>query len=212
MTDNYGRIARMYDRLMEPVNRPLQRLVVALVQPGAGSKVLDIGCGTGLLLEALLAETDGSAEVHGIDLSPAMLEVAHDRLGSTTDLKAGDATEMPYGNDTFDVVTCSLMLHELDMDVARAILAEADRVAKPNATVAITDYHTGSLRLKGRLWRAFSYGAEFFAGTAHFSSWRRHMRAGGVPALLPGDWTVRRQKVVAGGNLAIWLCETAPSS
>ncbi len=209
MTDDYGRIARFYDRLMEPINRPLHQLMVSLADPGPDAQVLDIGCGTGLLLEAFLTATDGAAEIHGLDRSPAMLDVARDRLGTRADLTVGDATDMPYGNDTFDIVTCSLMLHELDTDLARAILAEADRVARPNATIIITDYYVGSLRFKGRLWRAFSYGAEFFAGVKHFAAWRRHVQAGGIPIALPDAWTVRQQKVVAGGNLAIWVCDTA---
>lgn len=74
-----------------------------------GKRVLDAGCGHGPLMADL---RERGADVVGFDLSPAMVGIARERLGSDADVRVADLSEpLPYDDDEFDVVTCSLALH-----------------------------------------------------------------------------------------------------
>ena len=103
-----------------------------------------MGCGTGVLLEAL-ARRYGSARdpltgvrLAGVDLSPGMLAVARGRLGSRALLVAGDAAGLPFRSASFDVAFSASALHHWP-DTAAA-LGEIRRVLAPGGRIAITDW------------------------------------------------------------------------
>jgi ubiquinone/menaquinone biosynthesis C-methylase UbiE len=201
--DAYGRIARFYDTLLEPVNAPLRAVGWKLHPTDGSMTVLDVGCGTGAHLEAYV---DSGAECFGLDASPAMLAEASARLGDSADLELGDATTLPYGDSSFDFVFTSLFLHELDAEARLASLSEIARVARPEGRVLIIDYWSGPLRAKGYVTRSISTVAERIAGRDHYRNWRAYLRSGGIPAESPHvGLTVEREKIVAGGNFALWL-------
>jgi SAM-dependent methyltransferase len=102
-----------------------------------GKRVLDAGCGHGPLMADL---RERGADVVGFDLSPAMVGIARERLGSDADVRVADLSEpLPYDDDEFDVVTCSLALHYVQ-DWAPA-LAELRRVLKPGGQLVISIIH-----------------------------------------------------------------------
>ncbi|QNN51583.1 class I SAM-dependent methyltransferase [Nocardioides mesophilus] len=93
----------------------------------AGLEILDAGCGSGPLMEALRAQ---EAVVRGFDLSPSMVELARRRLGEDADVRVADlGAPLPYADDAFDLVMASLSLHYVE-DWA-STLAELRRVLKP---------------------------------------------------------------------------------
>jgi ubiquinone/menaquinone biosynthesis C-methylase UbiE len=90
-----------------------------------------------------------------------------------------------------------------------ASLSEIARVARPEGRVLIIDYRAGSLRAKGYVTRSISTVAERIAGRDHYRNWRTYLSSGGVPvASREAGLTVEREKIVAGGNLALWLLKT----
>ncbi len=96
-----------------------------------GWRVLDIGCGAGAFLR-LVAERGGVP--HGIDASEALITFARARL-SHADLRVGEMEDLPWEDDTFDLVTgFNSFFFANDMVAA---LREASRVAKPRAPVVI---------------------------------------------------------------------------
>ena len=96
-----------------------------------GQRVLDVGCGVGVFL-GLVAER--GAEPYGIDASEALIALARERLPEA-DLRVGDMESLPYGDDTFDLVTgFTSFFFANDMVAA---LREAGRVAKPGSSVVI---------------------------------------------------------------------------
>jgi SAM-dependent methyltransferase len=102
-----------------------------------GKRVLDAGCGHGPLMVAL---RDRGALVAGFDLSPSMIEIAADRLGTGADIRVADLSKLlPYDDDEFDVVTCSLALHYVQ-DWAPT-LAELRRVLKPGGRLLVSIIH-----------------------------------------------------------------------
>lgn len=92
-SDPYRKVAAIYDRLFEPLNRGLRMLGVRMILPEQGMRVLDVGCGTGSHLDIYRGS---GCTLFGIDASPSMLDVARSRLGEGADLRLGDATQMPY--------------------------------------------------------------------------------------------------------------------
>ena len=205
--DAYGWVAQHYDRFLEPLNAPLRQLTLRQFPTGPGMRVLDVGCGTGAHLAAF---ADTGASCWGVDLSPGMLEVAKDRLPESVDLRLGDATDLPFDAEYFDTVFTSLFLHELDAETRSAVLEEMGRVTARDGRMIVIDYRSGDLRWKGRAWRALSTATERVAGTSHYRAWRSYLADGGVPSQLPPDLVVDSEKIVAGGNLALWGIRHAP--
>jgi SAM-dependent methyltransferase len=105
---------------------------------GRGKDVLEVGCGTGLVLERI-RRFAGSAR--GIDLSPKMLELARARQ---LDVELGDATALPFADHSFDVA-CSfkVLAHVREIDLA---LSEMARVVRPGGFVIAEYYNPNSLR------------------------------------------------------------------
>lgn len=100
--------------------------------------VLEVGCGTGLLL---LRMQRFSRTVRGVDLSPGMLEKAKAR---GLDVLVGSATELPFASESFDV-TCSFKVLAHVPEIERA-LDEMARVTRPGGVVIAEFYNPRSLR------------------------------------------------------------------
>ncbi len=109
----------------------------------AGKRLLEVGCGTGLVLAKLAPH---AAEAVGVDLSPAMLE--HARARGLT-VHEGSATALPFGDGSFDVV-CSfkVLAHVPQIEVA---LSEVARVLRPGGIAVLEFYNRRSLRYLARL-------------------------------------------------------------
>jgi ubiquinone/menaquinone biosynthesis C-methylase UbiE len=98
--------------------------------------VLDVGCGTGLLLEQIKTERP-DVKISGIDISSGMLKVARQKLGETADLKSGDAEELPWPDSNFDVVITSCVFHHFTRPLKA--LVEMKRVLKPDGHLLLSD-------------------------------------------------------------------------
>jgi ubiquinone/menaquinone biosynthesis C-methylase UbiE len=111
--------------------------MIRLAGDVAGLEILDAGCGSGPLTEALRAK---DAVVSGFDLSPAMVELARERLGADADVRVADlGAPLPYPDERFDLVAASLSLHYVE-DWASA-LAELRRVLKPGGRLLVSIIH-----------------------------------------------------------------------
>jgi SAM-dependent methyltransferase len=118
-------------RFAEPHNQPLFAAVLDATGAGPGTRLLDLGCGTGLLLA--LAQARG-ATVTGLDVTPGLLKIARDRL-PTAELWQADIASLPFGAAEFDVVT-GVNTFQFAADPPAA-LAGAARVVRPGGLVAI---------------------------------------------------------------------------
>jgi SAM-dependent methyltransferase len=117
--------------LTEDLQRPTYEAALRRTGLEPGWRVLDIGCGAGAFLALVAA---GSAEPHGIDASEALIAFARERLPKA-DLRVGEMEELPWPDDSFDLVTGFNSFFFADDMVAA--LREAGRVGKPGAPVVV---------------------------------------------------------------------------
>ncbi|MDZ7733468.1 MAG: class I SAM-dependent methyltransferase [Acidimicrobiia bacterium] len=100
-----------------PVQRRLIRrfhdAVVDLVEEVGPASVLEVGCGEGYVLSALV-EAGTSAELTGIDLSRDAIDHARERLGSRAELRVEDARDLVGTRERYDVVLMLEVLEHLD--------------------------------------------------------------------------------------------------
>jgi SAM-dependent methyltransferase len=103
----------------------------------AGRRILDIGCASGAVFEAL---RDRGAMVTGIDSSAEMVKLARQRLGDGADLRQADLGDpLPFPGGAFDDVIASLVLHYLEEWTAP--LAELRRVLTPGGRLIMAVNH-----------------------------------------------------------------------
>ncbi|WP_439659511.1 class I SAM-dependent methyltransferase [Lentzea sp. HUAS TT2] len=106
----------------------------------ATGEVLEVAIGTGLNLPHYPADV----RITGLDLSPAMLGIARTRaaeLGSEVELHEGDAQALPFADESFDTVVCTLGLCGVPDE--REAIAEMYRVLRPGGKLLLLD-HIGS--------------------------------------------------------------------
>jgi ubiquinone/menaquinone biosynthesis C-methylase UbiE len=111
-------------------------------------RILDLGCGTGSTT-LLLKKAFPQAEVVGLDLSPYMLVVAQDKANQSRleiPFQQGNAEQTGFPDASFDLVTASLLFHEVPPLVACTILQEAFRLLKAGGEVLILDGNQSTLR------------------------------------------------------------------
>lgn len=99
--------------------------------------VLDVGCGTGPVIE-LLAKKYPEKHFVGLDITPAMIEVAQSKGLSNAEFLVGDAENLPFGDEDFDAVLCSNSFHHYPNP--GAFLREAYRVLRPSGKLILRDY------------------------------------------------------------------------
>ncbi len=133
----WDRNSRGYDQQMRFVDRVLFGDTRRWICSQATGRVLEVAIGTGLNLE----HYPDKAALTGIDLSPAMLQLARQRvrdLGRVVDLRVGDAEALEFPDASFDSVVCTFSLCAIP-DHRRAI-AEMVRVLRPGGTLLLADH------------------------------------------------------------------------
>ena len=102
---------------------------------GPGQRALEVGCGTGIFLAA--AATTG-AHIVALDLSADLLVQAQARLDKAggVRLSLGNAEQMPFRKESFDVAYGSSILHHLNIDAA---LTEILRVLRPGGRIVFAE-------------------------------------------------------------------------
>lgn len=150
----FDRVSRVYDQqlLQRLVYRPAQDMALRELRAAGARRVLDVGCGTGIL-SARIADEVG-ADVIGCDLSAGMLDKAAER-STVVDWVRGDAACLPLRSASVDAVVCTEAFHFFDQTAA---LAEFARVVREGGLVQIAMINprteAGSLLLRAQMGRA----------------------------------------------------------
>ncbi len=157
--DHYDSFAAAYstDNESNLLNGYYERpAMIALGGDVDGHRILDAGCGSGPLSAAL---RERGAIVTGFDSSPAMVEIARDRLGANADLHVADLSQpLPFADGTFDDIVVSLVLHYLQDWTGP--LAELRRVLKPGGRLILSVNHP-------TVYKVFYPDADYFAITEY---------------------------------------------
>lgn len=136
-------IARRYDQwFLSPMGKYVEevenQLILDLLRPQAGETLLDVGCGTG---NHLLMFKQLGLDVCGVDPSEPMLEVAREKLGPGAELRVACAEDLPFDDNSFDMVTLISSLEFADPLLA---LSEAFRVARSRVFVAVLNRYSAN--------------------------------------------------------------------
>ena len=133
----YGNLASHYDRRWEFYIEETLRETQTRLGLAPGESLLDVGCGTGALLEALSVFAP-DAKLSGIDPSSEMLKIARRKLAKSIELTQGYAECLPYPDATFDVVVSVSAFHYFRDPLCA--LREMARVLRPGGRLVLTDW------------------------------------------------------------------------
>lgn len=137
---SYDSVAEQFERLAQQFALPVAARMLELARIAPGSKVLDVGCGTGLLTRLSAKRLDYESHVVGVDLSDGALAKARELsnaegLDQRVEFRKGDAERLELADESFDVVLSLYTLRHLP-DPDRA-LREIVRVLRPGGRAVI---------------------------------------------------------------------------
>ena len=160
--------ANEYDNTLGKIERhhQLLNLVVKLSHVKNDQKVLDVGCGTGLLSLKFLEKAD--CLITGIDSSKEMISIFGDKikklgLSDRVDIKLEDASALDFPENSFDIVASTVTLHHLKNKLPT--LKKIQNILKPEGRFVLGDIDmdtTGKIADPKRLLRLLDWLEEEF--------------------------------------------------
>jgi ubiquinone/menaquinone biosynthesis C-methylase UbiE len=137
MADMFSNAA-FYDAYMGRWSRRLAPMFVEFAQVSDDSKILDVGCGTGILSQVVAAATL-SSEITGVDNSVPFVQYGRTHVAEPRiKFDVGNALELPYPDATFDQCL-SLLVLEL-IPKPEKVLSEMCRVTRSGGSVAVCNW------------------------------------------------------------------------
>ena len=162
-------IARIYESWYHSphgraIDRSIEQLILTLLDPRPGERVLDIGCGAG---NHLITFSGLGLNVSGIDASAHMIHKAKERLGHRCTLRIGMAEDLPFDDNEFDL---AVMINTLEfLDNPLLALREAGRVANKKVFIGVIN----SLSWNGLVKRVQGYfGDQLFGHSRFYNLWQ----------------------------------------
>ncbi|AEG59585.1 class I SAM-dependent methyltransferase [Desulforamulus ruminis] len=125
-----------------------------------GSRVLELGCGTGSLSIALAERADRSSVFYGVDIAEDQLSYARvktQEVPCTFQFINCSMDELIFEDQYFDAVITSLALHETPPAVRRGAILETARVLKPEGQFILVDWSKPRFGLMSALWLPFLF-------------------------------------------------------
>ncbi len=136
MRAGYDAWAPTYDGKPNPLVLLDRRHTLAVLAPAAGERILDVGCGTGGHLDAMLR---AGSRPHGLDLSRGMLDVARRRLCGVALAQADLDRTLPVKPRSFDAVLCALVSEHLAEPAT--LCREAFLALRPGGRFVFSAFH-----------------------------------------------------------------------
>ncbi len=167
-----------YENLVDPLLKIARESLVDLSAMKAGDLALDVCCGTGA--QVIEYGRRGISAV-GIDNNTGMLAYG---IKNKSRLKmdnisflAGDATALPFEDNSFDFVSVSFALHDKLPAIRHAVVSEMKRVVKPEGALLFMDFN---IPLPKNIWGSGANIVEYFAGGEHYQGFKQFKESGGL--------------------------------
>ncbi len=144
--DVFNEIAEYYDKMNGIMSmgmvRGWHKFMFKKAGDITGKTLCDVGCGTGEISFMAAERVGKDGTVIGVDITPGMLAMARKKMGTMdlpvqVDFREGDALNMNFDDDTFDVVTSGYMLRNVT-DIQQAV-NEMYRILKPGCKVIVAE-------------------------------------------------------------------------
>jgi len=168
------------------------QLMRDLLQPMRGESVLDIGCGAGNCLPALL---EMGLQVTGLDPSTYMLDISLEKMGNRVELYRGFAEDLPFDDNSFNY-SCLFTTLEFVEDPNMA-LREAFRLPKDRVFIGVFNRYA----LKGIQRRVRGiFTASIFNHAQFFSIWELKQMIRSIIGQVPVSWRTVCQLPIPSGK------------
>lgn len=132
---DWERLAPAYHRQVW-LERSSLATLLQMLGPARSSRLLDVGTGTAELLRTLAKLQSPPEEAFGVDPCQGMLERAA-ALPESWQLLRASGEDLPFDDESFDLVTASWLLHLLESDLRKRVIAECVRVLKPGGRLGV---------------------------------------------------------------------------
>lgn len=166
-----------YDKLIAPNLNNMFKVISSIIEDG--SKVIDIGCGTGWFCFNISKKCK---EVTGVDLSSKNIKVAKSKLAnknlSNISFVHSDANTISLTlKKKFDYAVITYMLHEIEPNERNTVLNNAKQLAEK---IIVGDYLTPQPK---NFMGLINLAVEFFAGRNHYKNYKSFQKEGGLKIL-----------------------------
>jgi ubiquinone/menaquinone biosynthesis C-methylase UbiE len=137
--EEFTKWAKNYDN---PITSfPFKRVnadIVRLLNSKENSSLLDVGSGSGILIEKLIS-LNKNMKLFGLDITPGMVKLAKNKFknNKNVEITLGSAGKIPYNDQTFDYVTCVYSFHHHPNQSLS--IKEMARVLKPGGKLLVLD-------------------------------------------------------------------------
>lgn len=143
---SYDAVAKDFERLAQRFARPIATRMLDLAQIGRGSRVLDVGCGTGIVARFAATRLVGAGRLIGVDLSEGAIQKARELaseegLDGSVAFDTGDAEHLAFADQSFDVVVSLYAF--IDVYAAVPLVTEVlkDDAARRSIGIGVLAYH-----------------------------------------------------------------------
>jgi len=189
MQDVHDMAAALEERALAPDQVQVNAALLKALAPLTGERILEVGCGSGVLCRQVAPSVAPGGKITGVDISPEFLRLAqgyaaNTNLSNSIQWSASQAEVLPFQDASFDgVFAARLLLH---VEEPQLVLNELVRVVRPGGRVVVMDwdYDTVAMdhsnrELTRRLmhWRCDHHGGNNWSGR---QLWGQMMAAGMV--------------------------------
>ncbi|MCK5148326.1 class I SAM-dependent methyltransferase [bacterium] len=182
MRDDYSSSAKTYDPVLHLALKPIRISVMNELLEFKEKAIIDLCCGTGNQLK-LLAK-NGFKDLHCLDRSTAMLEIARD-TDHPLNIYNEDATQTSFENESFDIAIISFSIHEKDRNTQENFIKEAHRIIKKDGIIVVVDFVFDSQTTI--LAKFMITIIERIAGKEHYNNFKSYIQNAGLSSLIKED-------------------------
>ena len=139
----YHFFSRLYPYLIAPLEIRSRRRAIELASISCGDQILEVAVGSGNAFLEMAIQKGSSKGVTGIDLTPGMIQVTRKRMARSgfpdVDIQEGDARNLPFKDNSFDLVFNSYMIDLIPLKEIDGVLAEYTRVLRPGGRLILVN-------------------------------------------------------------------------